>query len=159
MGHSTAGTVDAAVELGQRLDGLFRATSAPSGRAWTNSEMAAQLKMHGVQATPAYVSMLRRGKRDNPSLEVLTGMAAVFGVPTAYFYDAETASRIDTDLQLIVAIRRDGLARIALRAAALSDTGRRELGVIIEAFRRLEGLDEDDAAGDVRVQNFQDRTV
>lgn len=159
MPQGPAETGDAAGALGQRLDRLFKVTRAPSGRLWTNPEMAAQLSTHGIQVTAAYLSMLRHGKRENPSLEVITGVAAVFGVPTAYFYDAETADRIERDMQLIVAVRRAGLAHIVLRAAGLSEIGRREIGVIIEAFRRIEGLGDEADAPLQPAQNLQDRTV
>jgi len=72
------------VKMAQRLNDLFTCTSAPGGRVWTNPEMVAQLAARGVQVTPAYLSMLRRGKRENPRLAVMAGLAKVFGVPTAY---------------------------------------------------------------------------
>lgn len=133
-------TTDAVAALARRLDHLFTCPTAPGGRVWTNPEMVAQLATRGVQVTPAYLSMLRHGKRKNPSLTVMTGLASVFEVPTAYFYDPGTADRFAQDLQLLAAVRRAGLAQMVLRAAALSSVGRREIAVIVEAFRRIEGV-------------------
>ena len=130
--------------LGRRLDHLFATIPAPSGGAWTNVEMAAQLAEKGISTTPAYISMIRKGHRANPSLAIVTGMAAVFDVPTAYFYDDAVADRLNQDLQLLAAIRQAGMERIALRAAGLSPTGLREIGRIIDAVRRIEGLDDPD---------------
>ena len=133
-------TTGAVAELALRLNHLFTCTTAPGGRVWTNPEMVVQLTARGVQVTPAYLSMLRRGKRENPSLVVMTGLATVFGVPTAYFYDPDTADRFAQDLQLLTAVRRAGLAQMVLRAAVLSPVGRREIAVVVEAFRRIEGV-------------------
>lgn len=70
----------------------------------------------------------------------MTGLATVFGAPTAYFYDHPTADRFAQDLQLLAAVRRAGLAQMVLRAAALSWVGRREIAVIVEAFRGIDGV-------------------
>ena len=71
-------------QLGERLEHLFVTIPSPSGGRWTNVEMATQLGERGIETTPAYISMLRRGRRSNPSLAIVTGMAKVFAVPTAY---------------------------------------------------------------------------
>jgi transcriptional regulator with XRE-family HTH domain len=130
--------------LGERLEHLFATIPSPSGGRWTNVEMAAQLADRGIETTPAYISMLRRGRRANPSLAILTGMAKVFAIPTAYFYDPEVADRLNQDLELLVAVRQAGMEKIALRASALSPRGLREIGRIVEAVRQIEGLDDDD---------------
>ncbi len=131
-------------QLGERLEHLFATIPSPSGGRWTNVEMAAQLAERGIETTPAYISMLRRGRRANPSLAILTGMSKVFAVPTAYFYDPEVADRLNQDLELLVAVRQAGIEKIALRASGLSPRGLREIGRIVEAVRQIEGLDEDD---------------
>lgn len=131
-------------ELGTRLEHLFATIPSPSGGSWTNVEMAVQLAERGIDTTPAYISMLRRGRRANPSLAILTGMAKVFAVPTAYFYDSEVADRLNQDLELLVAVRQAGMEKIALRASGLSPRGIREIGNIVEAVRKIEGLDTDE---------------
>ncbi len=129
--------------LGTRLEHLFATIPSPGGR-WTNVEMTNQLAQRGIQTTAAYISMLRRGQRANPSLAIVTGIAGAFGVPVAYFYDDNVADRLNSDLELLVAVRQAGLENIALRAAGLSPKGLREVGRIIDAVRRIEGLDESD---------------
>lgn len=133
--------------LGARLDHLFTTIPGPSGR-WTNVEMAHQLAERGIETTAAYISMIRRGQRANPSLAIVTGMATTFGVPVAYFYDDNIAQRLDTDLELLVAVRQAGMENIALRASGLSPQGIREVGRIIDAVRRIEGLDAPDSEGE-----------
>ena len=142
--ESESSEVSAERQLGERLEHLFATIPSPSGGGWTNVEMAAQLAERGIETTPAYISMLRRGRRANPSLAILTGMAKVFAVPTAYFYDPEVADRLNQDLELLVAVRQAGMEKIALRASGLSPRGLREIGRIVEAVRQIEGLDEDD---------------
>lgn len=135
-------------QLADRLEHLFATIPSPGGGAWTNVEMALRLESLGISTSPAYVSMLRRGRRSNPSLAIVSGMATVFGVPTAYFYDPEVANRLDRDLELLVAVRQAGMEKIALRASGLSPRGIREIGKIVDAVRRIEGLDAGDNEGE-----------
>ena len=139
--ESTESPTRAVHELGSRLEHLFETIPSSSGGRWSNVEMASRLADQGIETTPAYIGMLRRGRRSHPSLAIINGMATIFGVPTAYFYDAAVAERLDRDLELLVAVRQAGMEKIALRASALSPKGLREIGMIVDAVRRIEGID------------------
>ena len=141
--ESTESSVRAVHELGSRLEHLFETIPSPSSGRWSNVEMASRLGEQGIETTPAYIGMLRRGRRNHPSLAIINGMATIFGVPTAYFYDAAVAERLDRDLELLVAVRQAGMEKIALRASALSPKGLREIGMIVDAVRRIEGIDDE----------------
>ena len=130
-----------AVMLGQRLDHLFNTIPSPSGK-WTNVEMSQHLADRGVAASPTYIAMIRKGQRASPNSTLISSMAAIFGVPTAYFYDDDVAQKLNHDLELLVAIRRAGTEKIAMRASGLSPQGIKEVGRIIDAVRRMEGLDD-----------------
>ena len=50
----------------------------------------------------------------------LEALAAFFGVPVAYFFDAEVAARADADLELVVALSNRMLRDLAVDAADVS---------------------------------------
>ncbi|SDP93963.1 helix-turn-helix domain-containing protein [Lentzea jiangxiensis] len=67
-----------------------------------NKELARHL---GV--SESYVSQLKKGKKPNPTKDVLAGIASFFGVPAAYFFsDAEEASLIEAEIQHGIDLRR-----------------------------------------------------
>src|SRR5689334_13655301 len=58
----------------------------PTGRApYTNIELAQAVTALGGKLTQGYLSLLRKGDRDNPSLEVIEYLAAALGVSPAAF--------------------------------------------------------------------------
>jgi len=95
---------------------------------------------HGV--SDGYLSQLRNGKKNNPSARNLAAIAALFGVPLAYFFDAQTAKRIDDDLPSLHAIRDRGVQSLVLRAHGLSPASIASLIVFIDQARKFEGLPE-----------------
>ena len=135
--------------LADRLNHLF-ATITPPGRGpYTNQEVAAGIREAGTEISAQYISLLRRGERDNPTLKHLEALARFFGVPPAYFFDEETTRRVDEELAALAALREAGVRGVALRAAGLSPKGLDAVHAIIEQVRRLEGLapsGEDDPA-------------
>jgi len=130
------------LKMAKRIEHLFETVPNGAKGHWTNVDLAAFLTARGIPTTGAYISMLRHGRRTNPSLAVISGMAVAFSVPTAYFYDDELAQRLDEDMELLVAVKQSGLANIALRSKGLSPRSLRELEQIIDAVRRIDGLDE-----------------
>ena len=68
------------------------------------------------------------------------GLAAFFGVPVNYFFNDDVATRVDTELDMIVALRETPIRHIALRASGLSPESLSAIAEMIEHVRRLEGL-------------------
>lgn len=69
--------------LGEILDELCL---QPPGRVrYSNTELTRAVKDHGGSITPGYLSLLRTGERDNPTLEVLEYLAAALNVSPAVF--------------------------------------------------------------------------
>lgn len=67
-----------------------------------NNELAKHL---GV--TPSYVSQLKRGKKPNPTADVLKGIATFFDIPAAYFLsDPAEAARVEAEILYKVGLRR-----------------------------------------------------
>ncbi|XVQ08173.1 helix-turn-helix domain-containing protein [Spirillospora sp. CA-255316] len=139
--------------LADRLNHLFATIVPPARGPYTNQEVAAGIRDAGTDISAQYLSLLRRGERDNPTLKHLEALARFFGVPPAYFFDEETTRRVDEELTALAALRDIGVRGVALRAAGLSPTGLEAVHTIIEQVRRLEGLappPDDDTPGGSR---------
>jgi transcriptional regulator with XRE-family HTH domain len=127
--------------LAAKLNHLFD-TVHPAGRGpYSNEEVAALIREHGGPTISAtYIWLLRKGQRDNPTLKHVEALAGFFGVPQAYFFDDETTSRVDAELELLTAIKDLGVQKVALRVAGLSAKSLDSIAEIIERVRELEGL-------------------
>jgi transcriptional regulator with XRE-family HTH domain len=129
-----------AERLGRRLDYLLVTVPSPSGGRWTNVELSNLLGERGIPTSAPYISMLRHGQRANPSLVIVDGIADIFGVPVAYFYDDDLATRLDKDLAMLSAFRNVAAQRIALRTTGMSDHVLEEILAIMDAVRKSHGL-------------------
>jgi transcriptional regulator with XRE-family HTH domain len=129
--------------LAAKIDHLFR-TVRPRDREFSYEEVAAAVReAGGPTISGTYIAMLRKGVRDNPTLRHLEALARFFGVPAAYFHDEEVTRRIDSELELLVALRDAGVKSIALRAAGLSPEGLAAIRGMVDHVRRVEGLPDD----------------
>lgn len=128
-----------AAALADRLDRLFR-TVHPAGRGeYTYDEVATAIREDGVPISHTYVWQLRKGLRDNPTKRHLEGLAKFFGVRPSYFLDEDT-SAVDSQLELLVAMRDQDVHQVALRTAGLSPAGLKAIMGMIEHARAIEGL-------------------
>jgi transcriptional regulator with XRE-family HTH domain len=137
--------------LAEKLDRLFRAVAAPERapegagrREYTYREAAEAIRRATGAAeppvSPTYLWELRTGRRDNPTLRHLAGLAALFGVPPGYFFDDALSRGPDDELELLVALREPGVRELARRAAGLSPAALAALAGMVDHARRLEGL-------------------
>jgi len=135
--------------LADKLDRLFEAVH-PAGRGpYSNEEVAALIREQGGPTISAtYIWLLRKGQRNNPTLKHLEALANFFGVPAAYFFDDETAAKVDAELALLNALKDLGVQRLALRAAGLSPRSLDSIAEMIERVRELEGLPQSPSAED-----------
>ncbi|MFN8632891.1 MAG: helix-turn-helix domain-containing protein [Chloroflexota bacterium] len=129
------------ISLSQKLDHLFR-TVHPSERGeYTFEEVAEEIRARGGPTISAtYIWQLRKGLRDNPTKKHLEALADFFGVPPAYFFDNDAATRIDAELALLVALRDGSVRQLALRAFGLSPSSLKTIASMVERVRELEGL-------------------
>lgn len=104
---------------------------------WVARELA---ELH-VAKTSQYVQQLRTGKKTNPTLNVVYGLASVFGVPASYFLgDEEEVSRINDQLAVLFSMRKAGVTGLAMRAAELSPEALRWVNEVVDReLRRAEG--------------------
>lgn len=129
--------------LAAKLNRLFQ-TVHPAGRGeYSNEEVAAAIRHSGGPTiSAAYLWLLRKGTRDNPTKKHLEALADFFGVPPAYFFDDAAAEQIDAELDLLLALRDTPIRHIAMRAAGLSNESLTTIAEVIERVRQLEGLPE-----------------
>lgn len=129
----------AARTLAEKLNHLFATVHPPGRSEFKLEEVAEAINQRGdAKLTPAYLSQMRHGQRDNPSKNLLEALAWFFGVSPAYFFNDEMAGKIEAELELVVAMRRASVQQIALRAADLSEESLRNLAVLIDHWRELE---------------------
>lgn len=126
--------------LGEKLEHLF-AHAHPAHRGpYSNEEIAEKVRASGGEISANYIWLLRKGRRDNPTMKALEALAEVFGVPTAYFFDEAVESDTNAELEVVMAMRDADVKSVALRAAGLSSQGLAQVKSIIEHIRQIEGL-------------------
>ena len=127
--------------LARKLNRLFE-TIHPSGRGEYSPEEVAKAIADSGQGSisPAYIYLLRKGQRDNPTKRHLELLAGFFGVTPAYFFDEEAAERIEQQLDLLAAFRDGNVRRLAARASGLSPRSLTSILQMVDAARELEGL-------------------
>jgi transcriptional regulator with XRE-family HTH domain len=129
--------------LADRLNVLFaRVPQAGTNQRYTNDRAAEDLTAAGVSVSGGYLSLLRSGKKNNPTARLLAAIADLFEVPITYFFDADEAERITMQLDTLVALRNAGVEGIVSRSAGVSDAGIANLAAILEQIRKMEGLDD-----------------
>jgi transcriptional regulator with XRE-family HTH domain len=92
----------------------------------------------------SYIGYLRKGLRDNPSIEAVRALARFFGVPTSYLVedeqDEERLASVEAQVKLMHALNNPGIRQLALRAADadLSPTGLDAVTAMIDEVQKLE---------------------
>lgn len=130
--------------LADRLNALFARVPQPgSTHLYSNERAAKELSAKGVKVTGTHLSLLRSGKRNNPSARLLAAIADLFDVPLTYFFDEHQAATINAELDLLAGLRDTQVRGILARAAGLSDSGRASLGAILDQIRQMEGREND----------------
>ncbi len=131
--------------LAEKLQHLF-AVSKPKGRGeYSNQEVAEAIEAAGgPKISATYVWQLRKGLRDNPTKNHLEALASFFGVPVAYFFDDAAAAAVESQLELLGALRNSGVEALALRASGVSPDGLNAIAAMLEHIRRTEGLPAND---------------
>jgi transcriptional regulator with XRE-family HTH domain len=137
--------------LAQKLNYLFQTVhpgqSEPFSARQVAAAITAQAEARGdakYEITHSYISLLRNGERDNPTLKHLEALASFFGVPVTYFFaDDDTARRLEGQVQLLAALSDAGVREVAFRAAGLSAESLETITEVMRQVRRLEGLEPD----------------
>lgn len=109
--------------VAERLNFLFEYIPNPQGSKYSNAQAAKALSDNDVPATATYVSQLRSGERKNPSASIIGGLADLFGVQVAYFFDEQVASQTQDELATMTAMRDSRVRSVMARAAGVSERG------------------------------------
>ena len=135
---SPANVAAVSVDFAGRLNHLFETIPGPDGKLYTHEAVVKGIEAGGeTTISKAYLSELRTGKKDNPTLKHMEALAGFFGVtPTYFFGDDEYTERVQTELNLLAKMRRAGVTDIALRASDLSDTNLSMVEAILETIIR-----------------------
>ncbi|MDI3408928.1 Secondary metabolite protein [Streptomyces cavernicola] len=122
------------------LDHLFQ-TVHPKGRAFTYAEVSQGIRdASGVAISASAIQQLRTGVNKNPKMQTIRALAGFFGVEPSYFFDEEEAERQRAEINVVAAMRDQGVRRVALRANGLSPESLDMLTAVINQARRLEGV-------------------
>lgn len=140
--------------LAQKLNFLFQTyhpgQSEPFSSRYVAGAITAAAHERGdtkYEITHSYISLLRSGERDNPTMKHLEALAAFFGVPVSYFFaDDEAAGRIEEQWELLRAMADVGVREVAFRAAGLSPESLETIAEVLRQVRKLEGLEQDPPA-------------
>ncbi len=125
------------VDFAERLNRLFELVPGPDGKPFSNEAVIAGLAEHGPTISKGYLSELRSGKKDNPTLRHIEALAAFFGVDPAYFVaDQDRADEIADQITTLKALGDAGVQSIALRAADASPESRDLIAAMIDQIIR-----------------------
>ncbi|MEV4709060.1 helix-turn-helix domain-containing protein [Actinoplanes sp. NPDC049316] len=131
--------------IADKLDRLFKQVRPAGQGEFSYMAVAEAIRAdQGIQISHTYIWQLRTGRRDNPTVQHLRGLATFFGVPVAYFLDDDEARKIDDQLALLRTLRDAQVTEIALRAADVSPSSRNTIG---ELVRKVWELERDRAKG------------
>ena len=125
--------------LADKLDALFKAVRPDKGEFSYEDVASALRRAGGPTISATYVWQLRRGIRDNPTKKHLEALAQFFGVTPSYFFDEETARKIEAELDLLTAMHSASVRDLALRSAELSPEGLDAVRAMVDQVARLEG--------------------
>lgn len=127
--------------LATRLNKLFELMRKAGTPPLSNAAAAAAITdKTGIPISPAYLWQLRSGLKTNPTVAHLRAIADYFGVPPSYLVDRGTDPAIDAQLNLLQALRDNGVRDLAARASGLTPQALDSLAAIVDHLRELERL-------------------
>lgn len=106
----------------RRLDFLFRTVHPRGRRPYSNEHVAEALAAEqGIDISANYIWMLRSGRRDNPRVRHVEGLARFFGVQPGFLLDTAEAERVRSQLSAFRDLADNGTSHLALRAASVDE--------------------------------------
>ncbi|WP_228818888.1 helix-turn-helix domain-containing protein [Nocardia transvalensis] len=129
---------------------LFATVTPAEDREYSNEQVASAITANGVPISQSYIWMLRKSKKDNPTLKHVQALADFFGVPPAYFFDeavtdqvGQRLAEVKAEQQRLLEIAEGSEAQMmALRAGALSRKRRRQVMDLLDVVYRLEQAEQ-----------------
>ncbi|MEE3755252.1 helix-turn-helix domain-containing protein [Mycobacterium intracellulare] len=140
-GPEAISEVDGSDHLAAKLNTLFDMMHPRGGAPLSNYAAARGIEQKtGVSITPQYLGQLRAGKKRNPTMKHVKAIAEFFGVSARYLLEPGRNAEIESQLEMLRAMREAGVSGIAARAAGLSPETRRDIAAILDRARSLERL-------------------
>ncbi|MFI5938398.1 helix-turn-helix domain-containing protein [Actinoplanes sp. NPDC051494] len=125
--------------IAARLDRLFQQVRGAGQGEFSYMAVAEAIRRdQGIAISHTYIWQLRTGRRDNPTIQHLRGLATFFGVSVGYFLDDDEARKIDGQLELLRSLRDAQVTEIALRAADVSPSSRETIADLVRKVWELE---------------------
>jgi transcriptional regulator with XRE-family HTH domain len=124
----------------QRVAHVHPPSRGPYGYSEVADAINASSDGKGISASA--IQQLRTGTKKNPTMHTINALAQFFGVTPNYFFIDEVATRTAAEIELLTALRDNGIRQLALRASGLSAASLQMLKAVIEQTRRLEGLSQ-----------------
>jgi transcriptional regulator with XRE-family HTH domain len=125
--------------VAEKLDRLFTRIRENGLNEYTYSAVAKAIQeQQGLSISHTYIWQLRTGRRENPTIQHLAALAKFFGVPVAYFLNDQETAKVESELELLSALREAGVTEIALRAAALTADSRETISHMVRKVWELE---------------------
>lgn len=122
----------------QRLAHLI-ATVHPADRGpYSYREIEAGIADQPGAMTATFINQLVKGKQKHPRMHHIEALAGFFGVPSAYFFDDETAGRVDAEIAGVIAWRDQEAAELAQRISALPPAHRNAVSTMVEHLSSYE---------------------
>ncbi len=137
-----------------KLDRLFRTVKAAPNREYSYEEVSDAIVQRGVTSiSHTYVWQLRKGIKGNPSIGVVGAISDFFGVPPSYFFDEEQTRQVESQLELLDALRDTRVRGLAIRASDLSKESLEAVMAMVERMRQLEGIPDGPEEGERQVRH------
>lgn len=126
-------------DFAARLNHLFDTIVSADGKPYSNEAVINGIAAKGGPTiSKGYLSELRSGKKDNPTLKHIEALAGFFEVDPAYFVGTDdSATKIADDVQVATAMSDAGIKSIALRTARLSAVERELIATLVEQVGKL----------------------
>ena len=141
------------LSFAERLDRLFKTVKPEPTREYSYEEVAEAIVQRGVTSiSHTYVWQLRKGIKGNPSIGVVGALSDFFGVPPSYFFDEEQTRQVESQLELLDAIRDSEVRGLAIRASDLSRESLQAVLAMVERMRQLEGIPDGPQEGEREVR-------
>ncbi|GAA3680483.1 hypothetical protein FB459_2198 [Yimella lutea] len=92
-------------DLAERVNRLFETSltvDPGTGRVrhHSNDDVSSALVLKGIRCSPSNLSLIRSGRRDNPTAALIAGLAEFFQVTPMYFFDPVVATQVEAYLDL-----------------------------------------------------------
>jgi transcriptional regulator with XRE-family HTH domain len=141
MTSSTSEAPDELPLVAQRLDELLKVARTKDGAKHTPASVAEAINEQAGEKVidKTYIWQLRKGKKDNPSYNVLILLARFFGVSPLYFFpDDADAPEIEQPLR--AALSDPAIRELVTLSVGLSERSLEAIKTMVKNTRALEGL-------------------